>query len=276
MYDTKELSKIAQRIRKLRKDRYSKYQKQETEKDKKYACCKSQETLAEALNVERRTIMSWETGKSQPSLDYLIALCNLLDCNIMYFLGGYDDTVLDTVAAAAHFSGISSKIICYGLEHRDFLDCLNYFMDPENCSSLFNNVTLSYWKAFMISQELSEIEKPFKDKVFNIFSEFCAVMPYDKIEIEEYTEFLMEKLPENSFSVSAKCSDNKIGLKDSLSFIKYREYVPNSRFKYREFINYLANYTFKPFFDIAKLELQKDKLAKGFIALFEQYLSDIE
>ena len=273
MYDIEKLSK---RIRNLRKNRYKKYQEQKTEKSKKYACCKSQEALAEALNVERRTIMLWESGKSQPSLNHLIELCNLLDCSILYFLGGYDDTEMDAVAMAAHYSGISSKIISYGLENPEFLECLNYFMDPKNCSSLFNEATLSYWKAFMISQELSEIEKPFKDKVFNIFSEFCAVMPYDKIEIKEYTEFLMEKLPENSFSVSAKCSDNKISLKDSLSFIKYREYVPNSHFKYSEFINYLANYTFKPFFDIAKLELQKDKLAKGFIDLFEKYFSDIE
>ena len=204
MYDTSNLSQ------KLRELRIARYYKDNGDNDERYAFCKSQEKLAEKLGVERRTIMNWECGNSQPSLSLLCKLCDILDCNIDYFLGVTDISEIESIKLAAHYSNISPEIISYGLEHSDFLDCLNYFMQPKFCSQLFNEVTLLGWKKYQISQDLSEIRNPLKDEISNMFNNFYAItMPNDNT-LEKYKNFLQENLPKSRLGFSDKCSNNDI------------------------------------------------------------------
>ena len=44
-------------------------------RSKKY----TQEQLAKLLNVDQRTVSSWETRKSEPSLDMLAKICDVFD-----------------------------------------------------------------------------------------------------------------------------------------------------------------------------------------------------
>lgn len=39
----------------------------------------TQDALAERIHVTRQTISGWETGRTQPSLDMLLLLCDALD-----------------------------------------------------------------------------------------------------------------------------------------------------------------------------------------------------
>lgn len=46
-----------------------------------------QEDLAEKLNVSKFTVSSWEQGKSMPTLDMLVNICELLDISADYLVG---------------------------------------------------------------------------------------------------------------------------------------------------------------------------------------------
>lgn len=50
----------------------------------------SQEAFAAALGYTRKTINSWEKGKTFPQLSDLLNMCNLFDCDLGYLLCEYD------------------------------------------------------------------------------------------------------------------------------------------------------------------------------------------
>ena len=71
-------NKFGERLTELRKKRWEQYKSNISKKNnpyKKYACCKSQDSLANELGVERRTIGKWELGTSFPPLDKAAELC---------------------------------------------------------------------------------------------------------------------------------------------------------------------------------------------------------
>lgn len=51
----------------------------------------SLEKVAELCNVQQyQTVSKWENGKAMPSLEKLLALCNIYKCELGYLLGEYD------------------------------------------------------------------------------------------------------------------------------------------------------------------------------------------
>lgn len=48
----------------------------------------SQEELAKKIFVSNKTISSWELNRTEPSLEMLIKLSEILDCNIVYLIYG--------------------------------------------------------------------------------------------------------------------------------------------------------------------------------------------
>lgn len=47
----------------------------------------TQETLAEKIGVSRTAIARWESGETNPTVDHLIKICNLLEVNASFLLG---------------------------------------------------------------------------------------------------------------------------------------------------------------------------------------------
>lgn len=47
----------------------------------------TQKEMANKLNIQRVTYSHYETGRSQPSIDTLIILSQILDCSIDYLVG---------------------------------------------------------------------------------------------------------------------------------------------------------------------------------------------
>ena len=269
MYD---ISKIPERIKQIRKFRYLQYKNNPTN-NSKYEICKSQEKLAEALNVERRTIIKWENGSSIPTIENLIALSDFLDCSLDYFLGLGDIPEADPIAKVSYYSKISAEIIKYGLENPDYLDCLNFFMLPKNCKSLFNNMTLCEWKKFWINTSIKNIDQPLKDKLTKIFNEFIAVTPFNIQNKKSYKAFLKSKLPQNSLVFNSKKTASGINIKASFNPLIYQNFFTNKEFIYSDFIDYLVDNTYEPLLQSVNIELQKEKLSKAFIDLFTEYLN---
>lgn len=275
MYD---INMIGERIKSLRKKRWNLYQQcknGEENKYSKYICCKSQESLAQEIGVDRRTLGKWESGKCYPSIDLIISLCDILDCSVDYLLGSGDLSEIDPISKASYYSGISPEIIRYGLEHPDYLDCLNYFMLPENCSNLFNEIILDTWKKFQIDSALEIIKPPLREDIFRFFDEYNAITPFKKLNKDTYKSFLESKLPKEKLILSSKKTKDGIKIKGCFKPIIYHNFFTNEEFDYSSFINYLVDNTFEPLSHNAMIELQKEKLSHAFINLFTKYLEEL-
>lgn len=273
MYDKNQFGKRIHELRKLRWTQYKSSKQGEPEHKDKFACCKSQESLAEQLGVERRAVSGWETGSNSPSLDNLVNLCDLLDCNIDYLLGANDYAEISPIALASHFSGIAPDIIRYGKENSKYLDCLNYFMHPDNCSALFNDITLSAWKKYVITTRLTDIANPLKEIIVNAFNDYYAFTSFENTSKDTFANFLSAAILRNISDVDgSKLIDLS---KSCLPPDLYKNLCKTEpKINYNDFVSCLADYTFEPLTQRSYLELQETKLSKSFIKLFESYLEE--
>lgn len=278
MYDTFNKESLGKRIKDLRSKRKKQYEESLNEPNnpfKRFSFCRTQALLAKELKVERRAVSGWENGTNAPSVENLVKLSNILECNIDYFFGAndYPDT-FPPVALASHFSGISPDIIQYGIEHPDYLDCLNFFMRPDNCGSLFNDITLSVWRKFWIDASLAGIKHPFKDEVYKAYDEFSAITPINEVNKKNYSEFLKNKFPEDKLIIQTGKKSNGYVIKGCFEAIDYQYFFDNKKFNYTKFIKYLSDITFEPLSHNAIIESQKMRIAKFFTNLFTQYLKE--
>lgn len=277
-YDISMLAKRIKSTRKLRESQYKEYLKYpdlSPEEYKAYARCCSQAALAEAVNVTRQTIIDWEKGNTYPTIDKLIQLCKAFNCNPDYLLGFIENPVTEPVSIAHYYSHISTEIIDYGLKNEDYLDCLNFFMLPENCASLFNNVTLTAWRKFWIDSNLHNIKNSFKDEVIKAYIEYSAVTPIQNINKNSYTSFPKNRFPEKKLILKSKKKENEDGFVIKGCFeplVYYSFFYDNNEFNYHKFIHYLVDTTFEPLSHNALIESQKTKLANAFVNLFTRYL----
>lgn len=278
-YDITRLAESIKSTRKLRESQYKEYLKNPDmfpEKYKDYACCVNQEALAEAIKVSRQTIIDWEKGNTCPSVENLIQLCNVFNCNPDYLFGFIKTPVTEPVSIAHYFSHISSDIIKYGLEHEDYLDCLNFFMLPENCSSLFNEVTLTAWRKFWINSSLPNIKNSFKEEILKAYEEYSAVTPINDISKKTYADFLKKRFPEKKLILKARNKENGNGyiIKGCFELIDYNSFFDDKVFNYQKFIQYLVDTSFEQLSHNALIESQKIKLANAFVNLFTRYLEE--
>lgn len=255
-YDTDIISSRIKELRKLRK-----YTQQE---------------LADAIGVKRQAIGNWEkeTQKTLPSVENLIDLCKVLDCSLDYLLGSVDTPEIEPISKASHYSGISPEIIRYGIEHPDFLDCLNFFMHPQNSADIFNSVTLSVWKKFWLDSAIDKINGELKEKIIAFYDEYISITPFESINKNTYRTFLKEKLPREAITLSLTETGSKLQIKRCVSLRIYQNFFSGEDFNYTTFINFLVDHTFDPLSHHTMLEIQKNKLANKFVDLFIKYLSE--
>lgn len=270
MYDTR---KIGERLKNIRNERANFYNANtNNEKFKKYACCKTQEKFSEMLNKDRRTIIKWEKGISVPDIESLIKLCDFFECSIDYFLGVTDISEIDPIVMASHHTGISSEIIKYCMKNAHYLDFLNFFMKPENCKELVEKFNSTAQGEYLINKELSNsnIKESTINELKDYFEEFCCFTPSDKNCLERYKEYLKEKLPKRT-------NGQRINIKSYITPKIYDKLLSPENFdeKYDNFINYLAEQTYKPFKHNVIIKFQKEKMEKYFISVFERYVSEL-
>lgn len=276
MYDK---LKFGNRIHELRKKRWEQYKASENDKNnhnRKFVYCKTQGTLAIELGVERRAVNGWETGTNSPSLENLVKLCDRLECNIDYLLGANDYAEISPIALASRFSGIAPEIIKYGKEHHEYLMCLNHFMHPDNCSALFNDITLATWKKYIIDTRLADLKSPLKETIVKAFNDYYAFTSFPNISIDTYKDFLSTAISKEFPDLNT--NDNKLKelTKSYLSLNLYKKiFGEKHKINYNEFISCMADFTFEPLMQRSHLELQESKLSKLFIKLFEDYLEEV-
>lgn len=70
----------------------------------------TQEKLAEKMYCKRETIAQWERGQYTPSIDALVRLCDILQCDLGYMLGEYEQKQRET-SDACKVTGLSEAVI---------------------------------------------------------------------------------------------------------------------------------------------------------------------
>jgi transcriptional regulator with XRE-family HTH domain len=51
-----------------------------------------QQQLAELLNVSAKTVSSWEVNRTQPKMEFIVAMCKIFKCRKTDFLDDYNDS----------------------------------------------------------------------------------------------------------------------------------------------------------------------------------------
>lgn len=231
-----------------------------------------QEKLAKLISVNRQSIIKWEKGTTIPTLENLVILCKTLDCSMDYLLGSVDTPEIASISKASHYSGISTEIIKYGIEHPDFLDILNFFMHPKYSADIFNSVTLGAWKKFLADSSLQDIKGELKEKLLSFYDEFISITPLEEVSKKTYNKFLRHKLPREMVTPTDDNTSPEINLKKCVSLITYQSFFSGKEFNYTAFINYLSDHTFEPLSHSLMIEIQKNKLANKFVELYMKYL----
>lgn len=81
----------------------------------------SLEKVAELCGIQQyQTVSSWENGNSTPSIEKLIKLADLYDCEIGYLIGEYD-CKRRTIDSVEKITGLSEKAV-ESLENDNFFD----------------------------------------------------------------------------------------------------------------------------------------------------------
>ena len=276
MYDRVKFGEKLSELRKKRWEQYIAYQDKTTNPYKQFAYCKSQDSFASEFGYERRTIGKWELGTAIPSFDDVLRICELLECNMDYLLGREELTGFSTTAIASHYSRIDKTIIEHAQKDDDYLDFLNYFMNPSKCYDLVNSISLSEWKAFLSTTTLEEISGTLKSTIENIYQQYLAFTPINRYNKDSFKDFVFSRIKNDSITFVSRKLDDKICIPACISKTKYAVlgFSNNDTENYNILINYLADYCFEILFNKTMLEIQKDRIGKTFTHMIEEYYSE--
>lgn len=276
------IERIGERIKEMRKKRLALYDKDNI-KYEKYYCCKTQGDFADALEIERKTIIKWEKGTTIPTIDNLVKICQLLDCNINYFLSGNETPYISTVAYASHHTRINPDIISFALDNPDYLEYLNFFMHPDNCKELLEEITLTGWSQYWEQETLSKIQKPLLSNIQKAFNSFYLSTPMQNISVESFTEHLSNYFAHNNIYLKdSQKSKSNTSIKSCLSEDLYfdihlqcpKECSEDEKIKF--FANYIANLLFIPLQNSIYVELHKKKISDEFLSLLDKYIESLK
>ena len=275
VYDKESFGKRFSELRKKRWEQYKEFQNKATNPYSRYVYCKSQDTFAEKVGHERRTIGKWELGTAVPSFEDVLKICNLLECNIDYLLGKEDLTGFSTIALAAHYSKIDAEIIEYAQKDNEYYDFLNHFMKPSNCYELIKLISLSEWKSFLSNSNINEINGDLEKNIENIFQQYLAFTPINQYNMDSFKKYITAKLSKEDISFKPQKLNDKIYIPACISPSRYKAlgFSDNETENYNILIDYLSEYCFEILLNRTMLEIQRDKIGKTFVQMITNYYS---
>lgn len=148
------------------------------------------------------------------------------------------------------------------LENEDYLDYLNFFMRPEHCASLFNEITISVWREYQKNLKLDGILSPLKEEIIRAYDEYSAITPIHKTSKDSYREYLKNKFPREKLYLTKAPTESGHILKSCFKRDIYLSFFRGKEFDYWLFLNYITEHTFAPLSYSALIEAKKVILAK--------------
>lgn len=246
--------KFGERLKNLRMDRYS-------GDPIGFSYCKTQESFAEKLKVQRFTVNNWENDKNLPTIKMLMEICEVLVCHPNYLLG-YSSLYSETVSSISKEIGLSEKSILR-IKKNSFLQHLvNYFIDKDEDYKLLKTIEQFALTEYVSSSIfLTSYNEKLRNKIesaFHIFS--IRTHPLDK-NIDSFKECLKKEIPfiSNLYNNESELTFDeylKYNLSEDvyLQFSLISETSNSEEEKYELFINDIALRTY----DILERNYSKD------------------
>lgn len=92
----------------------------------------SQQTIADAMGIDRTTYSKYETGASEPNIDMIRRLANYFGVTIDYLLENTDDPAHDITFDALAFIGGTPLSEMTDQERKELTDFARYLLSKRN------------------------------------------------------------------------------------------------------------------------------------------------
>lgn len=276
MSDQKDALKFGARLQRLREERY-------TTLPFKYQYCKTQSSFSDEIanyeqsekrGIRRQTLASWEKGASYPTINRLLILCKLLNCDPDYLLG-YSQHINQDIDTISAVTGLKPKSIEILMENKFFVSFFNFllvdadvkflrlldFIEKESRYYYLDKDLLGHYHQTLMRK---------MDAAFNRISLFSH--SYDLLI--EYERELKRELrnfygPNGDFGILQYVSDD---ISNQIRLIKEENHIQdNSEDSYQLIVKILAEYTLQPLTHIKERERNWGRITQMFIDLVEEY-----
>lgn len=266
-----DINSFGENLKKLRIDRYK-------TNPEKYFYCKSNESLAEMLVHDRRTIGNWKKNVSHPNIEDVIKLCNYLDCDMDYLLNASDQPVKST-HEVAEYTGIEYDNVVSIINNKPLRNFLNYMLSSEEFNTLVSGINNEFINQYISSDILSVYKAPLMNRIKSAYAKFHAQVSPFEISPEKVRDFLMKEIPFTNFRKSSKDTFNTF-LYENLSSDRINQIMITNKFTsttdeytiYNAFISDTVSCTYEIMEYMHTHELRLFHLAQSFLSIVNGYV----
>lgn len=235
----------------------------ELRKSKKITQSKLAEEIYRATDTGRTAVTNWENTKCQtlPDLQTLMDICNVLECDLDYLVGGSEIESQDfqTMSDALHISKESINTLTDNSDYGSFLDNIINNKVFEEVLKRAHQLALNKILNDVITTSFSpDFQKRIKD-LFNKY--YFSVFPFDMSQ-ENFCKYIKNSIPYSEEFNPLKFIEGNF-LEDGKMFI----YNSNDEFlslcksqQYEIIISSIADISYDYFISQNVVELSKQKL----------------
>ena len=129
-------------------------------------------------------------------------------------------------------------------------------MNPDNCSALFNDITLTTWSEYLNHRILDEIYDPLKTLICNTFQRYQAFTPFKDYCSDGFKEELAIALPKSQMFFSQQKLGTGINIKACISADIYinLKLSPKNESSYDTLLNFLSREVYDALYTKALIE----------------------
>lgn len=153
----------------------------------------SQEEFSEALGVQRVTVSSWERGGNIPDLANLSKICSVLDVDLGYLCGEYDEAT-EILSLVCDKTNLSEKAVITLMSNKTVADFINELFDNglendvEGLFHWFNRIRQRVFQRRRI-RELTSVRLAEEMQEFDPDDEWLTVKTIEKVSsLRRYAE----------------------------------------------------------------------------------------
>lgn len=250
------------------------------EDSEKYSYCKNQEIFAEKMNIDRRTLSSWQNSSTYPTIEQLLTICELLECDADYLLG-MNDEPLKTEREISEKTGISQKVLANVGYDEKLLKALNYFFDTEEMFSVIQKIHKNCLSEYKTEDFLNGFSDKLLGKIEAIHHKFdWEILPTEKTE-DKYAEYLKKGIPYDKVK-STLDEPKKFELylkkhlcEDKLNYIEIEMENKNcsdEKSKYDTFIEMMVVFTYRELEYKLSKELEMKRISQTLERMVSNYI----
>lgn len=225
------------------------------------------------LGIGRTAVTNWEntnskgkTGQTLPDLQTLMDICNVLECDLDYLVGGSEIESQDyqTMSDVLHISEESISALINNSDYGQFLDkIINYnIINNKVFEEVLNRTHQLALNKILNDVITTSFSPDFQKKIKDLFNKYYfSVFPFDMSQ-ENFCKYIKSSIPYSEEFNSLKFIEDNF-LEDGKMFI----YNSNDEFlslcklqQYEIIISSIADISYDYFISQNVVELSKQKL----------------